>query len=273
MLARFLRSLFARRPDEREDQVPILRQERMRRAHQQAPMDAHLRIAFDGLRIAGEPAVELVRRCLADSDTRLPHLKALHRPLASYFLASYYLHALRLGGARAECGVFQGTSALLLCRAARAADAGHRGAGLHLVDSFQGLSEPGQPDLVDLPGSAGGSRHLAGAGALAGSLDTARRALAEFPEVTFHPGWIPQVFAELPDTRWSFVHADVDLYGPTYAVLEYFYPRLLPDGVIICDDYGSPTFPGAYRAWNRYCDEQGIPFVVLDTGQSVILKR
>ena len=47
---------------------------------------------------------------------------------------------------------------------------------------------------------------------------------------------------------------------------------LVSGGVIMCDDYGAPLFPGAYRAWNRYCDEAGIPLVVLDTGQAVLLK-
>jgi hypothetical protein len=42
--------------------------------------------------------------------------------------------------------------------------------------------------------------------------------------------------------------------------------------VIVCDDYGAPFFPGASRAWDRYCGEHDVPFVVLPTGQSVILK-
>ncbi len=98
------------------------------------------------------------------------------------------------------------------------------------------------------------------------------RALAPFPGVSFHKGWIPAVFADLPETRWSFVHVDVDLYEPTYATLEYFYPRLVEGGVILCDDYGSAIFPGAQRAWHRFCDERDVRFVMLDTGQSVILK-
>ena len=43
-------------------------------------------------------------------------------------------------------------------------------------------------------------------------------------------------------------------------------------GVIVCDDYGALLFPGARRAWDQYCEQNGLHFVVLDTGQSVILK-
>ena len=56
------------------------------------------------------------------------------------------------------------------------------------------------------------------------------------------------------------------------ACLDYFYPRLSAGGVILCDDYGAPLFPGAARAWDAFCEENDVPFVVLDTGQSVILK-
>jgi hypothetical protein len=69
------------------------------------------------------------------------------------------------------------------------------------------------------------------------------------------------------------VHLDVDLYEPTLACLEYFYSRLAAGGVIICDDYGAPLFPGARRAWDEFCARHDVPFIVLDTGQSVILKQ
>ena len=76
-----------------------------------------------------------------------------------------------------------------------------------------------------------------------------------------------------PGTRCrSFVHLDVDLYAPTFDSLTYFYPRLSTGVVIICDDCGAPLFPGAHRAWDDFCEQHEVPYVVLDTGQSVIVK-
>ena len=109
-------------------------------------------------------------------------------------------------------------------------------------------------------------------GALAAPIEIVRHTMREFPAVQIHQGWIPEVFAVLTEPRWAFVHIDVDLAAPTRACLEYFYPRLAPSGVIICDDYGAPLFPGAARAWDDFCEEHEVPFVVHDTGQSVILK-
>ena len=252
----------------------VQRMERLKAAHASAPTAAHADILFRDMRIGGHGLNDLVERCVAESRVVTPPLKALHRPLASYFLARYFLHALDLGGAQAECGVMKGTSALLLCRAAQTRDEGYRGAGLHLVDSFQGLSEPTPEDRFHVSGGdgSGQSGQAMPGGWLAAPIKSARATLKEFPQVQYHKGWVPKVFAGLPQTGWSFVHLDLDLYAPTLASLEYFYPRLVSGGVIVCDDYGAPLFPGAHRAWDAYCEEHALPYVVLDTGQSALLK-
>src|SRR6188472_3847564 len=117
--------------------------------HAAAPMGRHLEIALGELRVGEHDLRALSDRCLAESEAAAPPLKALRRPLASYFLARYFLHAMDLGGAYAECGVFRGTTALFLCRAARTRRPGYAGEGLHLVDSFAGLSRPGDEDVLD----------------------------------------------------------------------------------------------------------------------------
>jgi hypothetical protein len=270
MLLSFLKSLFsARAVRGAGDELPVTRARRIKQAHTAAPIAEHLRIAFGDMRMGNEEMLAWVRGSLAGAETLVDPLKALHRPLAAYFLARYFLHALRLEGALAECGVYQGASALALCRAARAHDAGFTGARFHLFDSFAGLAAPSAADMVSLPG---GERAAVAPGSLAADEATARKALAEFPQARFHKGWIPQVFGELPEARWAFVHVDVDFHDATLACLEYFYPKLVPGGVMLCDDYGSAWFPGAFRAWDRYCEEHSVPFVVLDTGQAVILK-
>ena len=241
-------------------------------AHAGAPLDRHLEIALGGLRIGEHDLRTLSDSCLADSDSKVPPLKALHRPLASFFLARYFLHAMALGGEFAECGVFRGTSALFLCRAAKTRIPGYAGEGLHLIDSFEGISQPSDEDAFDARGKDGSLvRTTVPQGALSAPVDVVRQSMRDFPKVRMHQGWIPGVFQQLPDTQWAFVHIDVDLFDPTRDCLEYFFPRLNPGGVIVCDDYGSPLFPGARRAWDQFCEANGVPFVMLDTGQSVIL--
>ena len=65
----------------------------------------------------------------------------------------------------------------------------------------------------------------------------------------------PRYCEERAELRVSLLHIDVDLYAPTKAALEAFYPRLVPDGICILDDYGA--FPGANRAIEEFFGEHG----------------
>ena len=104
------------------------------------------------------------------------------------------------------------------------------------------------------------------------SLAEVQQALAEFPKLVISQGWVPQVLEQLPEQVWSFVHLDVDLYEPTLGGLEYFYPRLSAGGIIITDDYGTPRYPGARKAWEKFCTAGNIPYSVFETGQAAIIR-
>lgn len=274
MLLKLLRSLRQRSIGDRAaaDEAARLREMvRLANLAAGAPLEQHLEILFREVRVAGLPIDALVREALDATDASVPPAKMIHRRTASLFLAQYFLDALARPGRRAECGVYRGTSARILCRAARARDPAFDGSGVHLIDSFEGLSARGAEDRIDGL-QAPETPRITQAGALAAPVEAVRRAFADFPAVSIHQGWIPSVLAELPEDRWSFVHVDVDLYAPTEGALKYFWPRLVPGGVIVCDDYGSALFPGARRAWDAFCEAHELPFVVLPTGQSVLLR-
>lgn len=173
-------------------------------------------------------------------------------------------HASRLDGDTVECGVFEGASSHLICTALQ-----HRGGHRHHVfDSFAGLSEPGP---ADAPISAQVPAWRAGD--LAAPLETVRANLREFPGVVYHPGWIPDRFHEVADRRFSFVHIDVDLHQPTRDALEFFYPRLVRGGMLVCDDYGSLQCAGARRACDEFmatCPERTM--IHLPTFQGLVVK-
>ena len=252
------------------------RDRRLAAAHAGVSIDLHRRIQFDGLTVAGLDFRGLVDECLRDSSTGLGTLKAFHRYQAALLLARYFVHTLDVPGERAECGVFSGFGSLLMCRLTRAQRPTFDGTGFHLVDSFEGLSPPSAADAVELRQKPGrGTVAVFGydKGGFKAPIEYARAAMREFPGARIHKGWIPEVLAALPDAPFAFVHVDVDLYEPTRACLEHFHPRLARGGVIVCDDYGAPRFPGAARAWDEYCERHRIPYVVLDTGQSIILRE
>lgn len=135
-------------------------------------------------------------------------------------------------GDTAECGVLLGATSFLICAANEPRARVH-----HLFDSFEGLSRPGERD--------GGHWDE---GVLAVAEDDVRRMLGGFERVEYHAGWIPTRFADVEDRKFAFVHVDVDLYEPTRDSVAFFYPRLAEGGILVCDDYGQSTCPGATRA-------------------------
>lgn len=65
-------------------------------------------------------------------------------------------------------------------------------------------------------------------------------------------------FSRLPAI--SFALADVDLFRPMLAALRGCWSRLIPGGVIVCDDCaeGEHLWDGARAAYDAFCDEQGL---------------
>ena len=111
-------------------------------------------------------------------------------------------------------------------------------------DSFEGLSAP-------VPDVDGG---YWSAGDLGVALETAADNLAEWQSrVTLVKGWIPDCFGAVDGPpRLSISHIDVDLYQPTAEALEYCAGRTILGGMIVCDDYGFDTCPGARQAIDEF---------------------
>jgi hypothetical protein len=243
--------------------------------HAMALVSYHLDVLFEGVKVAGLDFKPLFAECMAASQTGVPPWKVPVRAHRALNLARYFLRTLSVAGSRVECGTLKGFSALLLARIARSVDPRYTGTGMHLVDSFEGLSQPTPKDAIRAEKSpAGAAKDVFAAekGVMACSMEHVQRVLYEFPGITFHKGWIPQVLKDLPESTWAFVHVDVDLYEPTLACLEYFVPRLAPGGVIVNDDYASPMFPGGGIAWDEYCDRHRLAFAALESGQAVFVK-
>jgi hypothetical protein len=160
-----------------------------------------------------------------------------------------------VAGDVAECGTGFGLSSTVLCAYLALEDPAFRGGGYHACDSFEGLSEPQDEDRVPAEHPRAASMHAMTRGGMFGfPLERLRTVLAAYPEIDYHPGWIPQSLASLPERHYRFVHVDVDLYAPTLGAFEYFFERLSPGGIIASDDY---SWPGARKALERFAASSG----------------
>ncbi len=163
-------------------------------------------------------------------------------------------------GDTAECGVFEGASSWLIC----ASNARHKAALCthHLFDSFEGVSAPRAND----------GDHWQRGDLSANEAAVAKR-LAPFDgAISFHKGWIPDRFIDVQNLRFAFVHIDVDLFEPTRDSVEFFYERLNPGGVLVCDDYGFTSCPGATEAVDAFLADKPEKMLSLPVGGGFFIK-
>ncbi|HTD89323.1 MAG TPA: TylF/MycF/NovP-related O-methyltransferase [Burkholderiales bacterium] len=188
-----------------------------------------------------------------------------------YSLVQLFQKTLSLDGMIAECGCFRGLSSYVLCSTLKLANNAFDGAGYRVFDSFAGLSAPQPEDsIVGTGPDAEQLRQMTRPGQYAATLDKVKGALAAFPGIEYFPGWIPQAFPDESNVRYRFVHVDVDIYQPTRDSIEYFYPRLVPGGILVSDDY---NWPGARKAIEEFCSKTGAAFEVTPYTQAYIVRR
>lgn len=176
-----------------------------------------------------------------------------------YVLYTLAQQALALDGEFWECGVFKGGTAILLARLL-SEKANGRAVNLHLFDTFSGMPET----------DAQKDRHRAG-DFNDTSLAAVQRRVGAAHTASFHPGRIPQTFAGMENSRIALAHVDVDIYQAVRDCCDFIYPRLLPGGFMIFDDYGFPSCPGARQAVDEFFSgKPEVPWV-LPTGQAVVI--
>jgi len=166
----------------------------------------------------------------------------------------------RIPGDTAECGAYKGLGSYIICN--RNCQSATQGRIHHVFDSFSGLSQPNSKD-----GSYWKSGNL--------SVDERifRNNLKDFESsMRVYRGWIPTRFQEIADRTFCFVHIDVDLYEPTRDSMAFFYDRMSPGGLILCDDYGFTTCPGATTAVDEFLKDKPEKMISLASGSGFLLR-
>lgn len=173
-----------------------------------------------------------------------------------YYLMRFAERAPLLGGVVAEVGSYRGGSGRILGEVCAPCP-------VHLFDTFQGMPE----DVVHArdghnPGDFGDT-----------SVESVAQYLADLPNVSLHPGLVPDTLSAVRDLRFSFVHCDLDTYQGTKDALEFFYPRLLPGAVVLFDEYALRAYEHAERAAvDEFFSDRSETPVVLGSGQGFIIK-
>jgi O-methyltransferase len=180
-----------------------------------------------------------------------------------YMIRNFLLTIKELHGDWAECGVFKGSTSLMMAEYAQRYELLHPGCKVHLFDSFQGLSSPAEADS--------GTNMIEGD--FLGTELEVRENLKLYDCFVFQSGWIPDRFNDVENRKFSFVHIDVDFYEPVRDSLEFFLPRMVNGGIIVLDDFGCDETPGARRATEEVLSRYDYRLCGLPFGQAFVVAQ
>jgi O-methyltransferase len=173
-----------------------------------------------------------------------------------FILYNFARHIRSLPGEVAEIGVYKGGTAKFLGRLL--ADSGKQ---VHLFDTFGGMPET-DPERDWHKAGDFNDTTLAGVQGF----------LGDTPRVHFHQGFFPATADPIKGDRFALVHVDVDIYRSVLDCCKFFYERMTPGGVMVFDDYGFTTCPGAKLAVDEFFASVPEQPVYLPTGQAVVVR-
>jgi 3-O-methyltransferase len=191
---------------------------------------------------------------------------AFARQLALYEL---YKRTVSLPGSVAEFGVWRGATFFWLARLIETFNGAQyeptQMSQRHLYgfECFQGFSEISEEDETETLHS---ERKVGG---LATDREQFFSILGKFSNdsrisdrLHIVEGDVSETFSkfidESPGVRFSFVLLDMDVFKPTQAVLERILEVMVPNGLIIFDEYGQPEWPGETQAVDNFIRQHSL---------------
>ncbi len=175
----------------------------------------------------------------------------LFKPSEIFHIHSVAKACVKLSGDYAEVGVYNGTSAKVICL-----EKGKK--PLYLFDTFSGLPETISTDKRF-------SKKM-----FVSSLEKVQLRLKNYSNVHIYQGFFPNTSAPVKDKQFAFVHLDVDIYASTKSCLEFFYDRMVKGGVILTHDYAQAK--GVRRAFDEFFADKQEGIIELSMTQAMVSK-
>jgi len=177
--------------------------------------------------------------------------------LVTLFNQAKYCEINEIPGDFVECGTWRGGCVGLMALANLRY--GHTRRTLHLFDSFEGLPEPTADDgamaSTFARGRSGG--RLVSINQCVATRQDCEELLVDRIEydpqyIRFHVGWFQDTIPRDADgiEEIAILRIDGDWYESTRISLDYLFPKVVRNGVVVIDDYGH--WPGCRKAVDDY---------------------
>lgn len=171
-----------------------------------------------------------------------------------FMLYQFARQASNLQGDVAEVGVYRGGTARLLAKTFDTKN-------LHLFDTFAGMPPTDANLDAHKEGDFGDS-----------PLQKVKAYLIDCKNIHFHQGIFPATAKPVENLTFCLVHVDADIYKSVRDCCIFFYPRMEKGGLMVFDDYGFLSCPGAKKAVDEFFLDKPEKPCYLPTGQCVVIR-
>lgn len=171
------------------------------------------------------------------------------------------INKYQIAGDLAELGVYRGETASLIHSVLP-------NRKLHLFDTFSGYPENKINELNDE------KERIQRANYSQCSSNSVLKLMGSNDKVIIHEGIFPETAKNINDELFSFIHIDFDLYQSTIDGLRFFYPKLVPGGTILIENYNH-NWQGVTQAIDEFRQEIKEEFVEMPNqhGAIVLIKN
>lgn len=172
-------------------------------------------------------------------------------------------HVRELSGDFVECGTYNAKAATLILNLE---DFHEQKRIFHLFDTFSGIP-PDNLTMREINLSYEGQYGDV-------TIDELKQKLIDYLDVVkFYQGVIPYTLSLFDGKKLSFIHMDLNASYATLKALEFFYPLLQPNGIILFDDYGWDGYEDQRDIIDGFFEDKAERLLVLPTGQAMIIKK
>ena len=185
---------------------------------------------------------------------------------------SYYTHSRKMfmescsreiyinnvQGSIAECGVYQGDSAVILNELFPDRE-------LFLFDTFSGYDES---DMTRQEYDSWGEYMMFchKRFSVTPTIEALYQRMPWRDRVHIMKGHFPDTAVdnnEIANRKYALVNLDMNLYLPMKAGLEIFWPKLSPGGILLVDDIRHKGLPSARKAFDEFCKAKGVSYATI----------
>tara|TARA_Y100001935_G_C17311426_1_gene516719 strand:+ start:5959 stop:6633 length:675 start_codon:yes stop_codon:yes gene_type:complete len=191
---------------------------------------------------------------------QLNTLSTYHR---CYELWNLIKESKKLSGEIIEIGTWRGGSGALIAYQSKKHCPNSK---VYLCDTFKGVVKSGENDNNYYDGEHSDTSKSDVENLLKKlNLNNTKILEGVFPEETSHQIDQNEVF--------RFCHIDVDVYDSAKSIMDWIWPKIVPGGIIVFDDYGALNCSGIIKLVNEEKDKNDRLFIHNINGHAIFIKK